>query len=595
MKKSLLSLAFIGLSVLSYAQVGIGTDVPKSTLHVVGKPTDTTTTDGIIAPIITRTELIAKNSLYTTAQTGAIVYVNEATGTADTTPKAAEVTDPGYYYFDGAKWTKFSSVAANEPWNVQATANGATANTDNIYQQGNVAIGTKSTDPARNEKLYTNGQVLMEELGTDANAGVMTSLFQGNFYTESYLRDTGATYSNQKGRAYVAADASLASEYRPYVELFAGNAMETATATNDNNITGTYTIDSNVTNLGSGYGVHNLVATQFGADNSTYAQGKNSILTVDANGVKIGSIQDGLNTQQPFHYKGNFGIDGQTYVNGYYLPKTSPSTGQVLMFDSVETIPGGTTTTKTKWDTPTASTASNGVTKVVNDVQLGGVLTQPTTITASTANQLTITNSNTSDINTGLVLPHGGAEGLKLTSDANGNAYWNKNNVVFGTLPAAGGNVANFGTQTYTGATIALTKGKWIIDIGAYVGLHTYDGTTFTATSATTNVANSVINTDSTIWCSLSLSSSSTTYTAIDKDSLNGLIEGSGRAGAGNLSRGTRSVQIIGKMAVNVTTTTNQNYYVWSVCNNYGASVGTFRPGNIFGPGWERWFYATPL
>ncbi|WP_282628876.1 beta strand repeat-containing protein [Empedobacter sedimenti] len=113
MKKTLLSLSILSLGIISYAQVGVGTNTPNATLDVVGKPTDATTPDGVIAPRIKRTELIAKNTIYTTAQTGAIVYVTDIAGTADTTGgKAVDVTAIGYYYFDGTKWVKFTPTAA---------------------------------------------------------------------------------------------------------------------------------------------------------------------------------------------------------------------------------------------------------------------------------------------------------------------------------------------------------------------------------------------------------------------------------------------------------------------------------------------------
>ena len=113
MKKTLLSLSILSLGIISYAQVGVGTNDPKATLDVVGKPTDTNTPDGVIAPRIKRTELIAKNTIYTTAQTGAIVYVTDVTGTADSAGgKAVDVTAIGYYYFDGTKWVKFTQASA---------------------------------------------------------------------------------------------------------------------------------------------------------------------------------------------------------------------------------------------------------------------------------------------------------------------------------------------------------------------------------------------------------------------------------------------------------------------------------------------------
>lgn len=80
--------------------VGINTESPKATLHVLGSPSDASKLDGIIAPIITGDELAAKT--YGTDQTGTIIYV-----TASATNKTGQVSNvayPDYYYFDGTKW-----------------------------------------------------------------------------------------------------------------------------------------------------------------------------------------------------------------------------------------------------------------------------------------------------------------------------------------------------------------------------------------------------------------------------------------------------------------------------------------------------------
>ncbi|WP_343610773.1 hypothetical protein [Chryseobacterium oranimense] len=126
-------------SVFAFSQIGIHTDKPKATLDVVATPKNLTKIDGIIAPRLDKTELKAKDSLYTTEQKGVIVYITSATGSSSS--KTVNVTVPGYYYFDGVIWQAFN---AKEPWNVQGTTNQATLNTDNIYQIGSVAIGRNS-------------------------------------------------------------------------------------------------------------------------------------------------------------------------------------------------------------------------------------------------------------------------------------------------------------------------------------------------------------------------------------------------------------------------------------------------------------------
>ena len=116
MKKNILSLLLLaGMFSAANAQtykgrVGVNTTTPASTMDIVGVPADDTVTDGLIAPRLTGDELKAKDALYTSAQTGALVYAKAAVGTAST--KTANVTSAGYYWFDGTVWVKASGGAA---------------------------------------------------------------------------------------------------------------------------------------------------------------------------------------------------------------------------------------------------------------------------------------------------------------------------------------------------------------------------------------------------------------------------------------------------------------------------------------------------
>lgn len=100
-KYILASFLLLGSSA-SYAQVGIINSGAKASLHVMPLSTTSSTAEGIIAPNLTRSQLISKDSRYSTAQSGAIVYVTAIDGTA--TSKTAKVINIGYYYFDGSIW-----------------------------------------------------------------------------------------------------------------------------------------------------------------------------------------------------------------------------------------------------------------------------------------------------------------------------------------------------------------------------------------------------------------------------------------------------------------------------------------------------------
>jgi hypothetical protein len=105
MKKSILLLICLLLSFLSFSQIGINNVDPKATLDVTGTPSVITVPDGVIPPRITRTELINKTA-YSTAQLGAMLFVTDLSGSTNTA--TANITEVGYYYFDGLKWQKIA-------------------------------------------------------------------------------------------------------------------------------------------------------------------------------------------------------------------------------------------------------------------------------------------------------------------------------------------------------------------------------------------------------------------------------------------------------------------------------------------------------
>ena len=178
-------LGCISLAALN-AQVGINTETPKATLHLIPNKTDGTTAEGIIAPNLSRAQLISKDARYGTDQRGAIVYVTTIDGTVST--KTAKVTTPGYFYFDGSLWQPFTSAPAAipaEPWFVQGGTTQATGNAQNIYQTGSVSIGSNS---AGAYKFQVTGSS-----NITGNSRVGSSTVVGNEQVSGALGVSGAT------------------------------------------------------------------------------------------------------------------------------------------------------------------------------------------------------------------------------------------------------------------------------------------------------------------------------------------------------------------------------------------------------------------
>lgn len=65
---------FTAISLLSisllHAQVGVNTETPKTTFHIVPTKTDGSTAEGIIAPNLSRAQLIGKDTRYNADQRG---------------------------------------------------------------------------------------------------------------------------------------------------------------------------------------------------------------------------------------------------------------------------------------------------------------------------------------------------------------------------------------------------------------------------------------------------------------------------------------------------------------------------------------------
>lgn len=93
------------------------------------------------------------------------------------TATAGDVT-PGEYYNDGTQWIRVATGAdaKNLPWFVQNTLNEATANTEDIYQQGKVAVGFTDIDAVSGKQFEVKGDFKTEANVGGRNVGFDTNL-----------------------------------------------------------------------------------------------------------------------------------------------------------------------------------------------------------------------------------------------------------------------------------------------------------------------------------------------------------------------------------------------------------------------------------
>lgn len=185
----------------------------------------------------------------------------------------------------------------------------------------------------------------------------------------------------------------------------------------------------------------------------------------------------------------------------------------------------------------------------------------------------------------------------------NGYAQWENNiaitSTVAGTLPATtGADITTRNTDVYTGASITLGPGSWMVSFG---------------TAAGNARNNDVISGSYQVWYKVGLSTSSSSFTLptlSSVDPINGVLRDdlTGTYGAGTISSGGKMTMVTGNIAIFVPNGPAQTFYLWGRVEGYGTvpanppypnSAGTSNRAwwqGCFGKSYtERWFYATPM
>lgn len=111
-KNSILYIILLTTINMAYSQIGINTDIPRSTLDINAKnPTGTSVnTDGILIPRIDRQR--AQNMASVKVST--IIYINDYT-TGSQTAKAQNIDTNGFYYYNGNIWEKINKPLLSYP------------------------------------------------------------------------------------------------------------------------------------------------------------------------------------------------------------------------------------------------------------------------------------------------------------------------------------------------------------------------------------------------------------------------------------------------------------------------------------------------
>lgn len=140
--KQLFTTAGVLFSMTAFAQVGINNTSPKATLDITAKTTGSKP-EGLIVPQLTGDQIhtatiTASPAVYNTTHKGLIIYATSADSSP--TGATANITAPGYYYFDGSIWQKILGSTSGD------TTNDAWINDTTNTQ---VKLGTKTDGTAR--------------------------------------------------------------------------------------------------------------------------------------------------------------------------------------------------------------------------------------------------------------------------------------------------------------------------------------------------------------------------------------------------------------------------------------------------------------
>ncbi|MCS3530017.1 tail fiber domain-containing protein [Chryseobacterium sp. JUb7] len=310
MKKVILS-SLLLLGAYSFAQVGVNTNTPSSTLDITAKNATGTTdnVDGLLVPRVDR----QRAQSMTTIPTSTIIYVNSiATGAA--TGIATNIDAVGYYFYNGTTWIKMPVNIYNSDGTL--TGNRTVTQGANTLAFTGTAVNAFSVDGTSLSVDATNHRV---GIGTNSPDGPLHIVSTGSnaLINERFATGTGSPAYlalRRNGATAIGSNAAVQSGYYLGAITFNGNS---GTGYTTNAINGNSMVVSSAT--------ENYTATAQGSNLSFWTVPSGTTTNVQAMiitdtgnvGIATASPQTKLDVQTPTQQYGFQHTDGAVRVRSY--------------------------------------------------------------------------------------------------------------------------------------------------------------------------------------------------------------------------------------------------------------------------------------
>jgi len=305
--KNKLIIVFFLCSIISKAQVGIGTPTPEATLDITAANLTAATVDGLLIPRISRLRAKTMASI----PTSTLVYVNDISN-GDLLGTTANINSEGFYYWNGSIWIRLSTSSDSDAWKI--IGNSGTDSTINfigtiddeditirrnnlragyigdpaftpvtfVFNNANTSFGANSlVNPTINIGAQTGirntafGANTMPSLTSGRrNAGFGESvLFSNTSGSENTAIGVGALYANTNANANVA---------------IGRNALTNSNASN-NTAVGFTSLRDNLTGTGNSALGYRSLQTSTGSNNTALGFDAGFALTTGSNNIMIGA------------------------------------------------------------------------------------------------------------------------------------------------------------------------------------------------------------------------------------------------------------------------------------------------------------------